>query len=198
MANVSDYTFDNLTRIGHDQCFQSQESLQDQLASSYLLQNYFLSDCNLAKAKTLATSQPAINYKGGYGLGAGGCNVQESSNLLIGTIQTHPKSRIDLFHRPFATVPFLGRGSVDPLLESQIQQGDVRLTNKRTITQLTEKSHLKYNTTPLIPELQKTIQNPNNLVEGIAADGWVRGGLPSRELTRDKDFYTTHSPDQYV
>ena len=124
--------------------------------------------------------------------------MQESSNLLIGTIQTHPKSRIDLFHRPFATVPFLGRGSVDPLLESQIQQGDVRLTNKRTITQLTEKSHLKYNTTPLIPELQKTIQNPNNLVEGIAADGWVRGGLPSRELTRDKDFYTTHSPDQYV
>ena len=163
-----------------------------------MLQNYFLSDCNLAKAKALATSQPAINYTGGLGLGAGGCNVQDSSKLLIGTIQTHPKSRIDLFHRPFATVPFLGRGSVDPILESQIQQGEGRVTNKKTITQLTEKSYLKYNTTPLIPELKKTIQNPNNLVEGVAAEGWIRGGVPSRELTRDKDFFNAHSSNQYV
>ena len=131
-------------------------------------------------------------------MGAGGCNVQESSNLLIGSIQTHPKSRIDLFHRPFATVPFLGRGSVDPVLESQIQQGDGPQTAKKTIAQLGEKSYLRYHTTPLLPQISQTVQNPNNLVEGVAVNGWIRGGVPSRELTRDKDFYTTHTPNQYV
>jgi len=198
MAFVSNYAFDNMSRIGNDQCFQTQESLQDQLAATYMLQNYFLSDCNLAKAKALATSQPAVNYTGGMGMGAGGCNVQESSNLLIGSIQTHPKSRIDLFHRPFATVPFLGRGSVDPVLESQIQQGDGPQTAKKTIAQLGEKSYLCYHTTPLLPQISQTVQNPNNLVEGVAVNGWIRGGVPSRELTRDKDFYTTHTPNQYV
>ena len=33
------------------------------------------------------------------------------------------------------------------------------------------------------------IQNPANLCEGIAADGWIRGGLPSRELSRDPRLF---------
>ena len=41
----------------------------------------------------------------------------------------------------------------------------------------------------LIPSLQATIQNPANLVEGVAADGWIRGGMPSRELARDNEFF---------
>jgi hypothetical protein len=117
--------------------------------------------------------------------------------LLIGTIQTHPRCRIDLFQRPFATVPFLGRGAVDPILEAQIQQGEL-ITNKRSITQLTEKSYLKYHTTPLIPEVRQTIQNPRNLVEGVASDGWIRGGVPSRELTRDRDYNIAHTAGQYA
>ena len=47
--------------------------------------------------------------------------------------------------------------------------------------------------TPLLPSVQATIQNPHNLVEGVAAAGWIRGGLPSRELTRDQDFLERHT-----
>jgi hypothetical protein len=197
MAYVSNYTFDNMSRIGNDKCCIDQESIQDSQACTYLLQNYFAQDCSMKNAKSLATSQPGIIYSGGFGLGAGGCNVEDSSRLLIGGIQTHPRCRIDLFQRPFATVPYLGRGAVDPILESQIQQGET-ITNKRSITKLTEKSYLNYHTTPLIPEVKETIQNPSYLVEGVASEGWIRGGVPSRELTRDKDFYTTHTTGQYV
>ena len=151
----------------------------------------------MKNAKALATSQPCINYSGGFGLGAGGCNVDESSKLLIGGIQTNPKARIDLFGRPFATVPYLGRGSVDPILEAQIQQGEA-ITSKRSVTRLTEKSYLKYHTTPLIPEVKQTIQNPSLMIEGMASEGWIRGGVPSRELTRDRDFYTTHTAGQAI
>jgi hypothetical protein len=191
MAFVSDFTFNNLSRIGNDNSGIDQTSIQNSQSCSYLLQNYFSQDCSMKDTKALATSQPCINYTGGFGLGAGGCNVDDSSKLLIGTIQTNPKSRIDLFQRPFATVPYLGRGSVDPLLEAQIQQGETN-TNKRTVTRLTEKSYAKYHTTPMIPDVKQNIQNPNNLIEGVASDGWIRGGLPSRELTRDKDFYTSN------
>ena len=140
MAYVSDFTFNNLSRLSQDSCCIDQNTIQDSAACSYLLQNYFAQDCSMKNAKALATSQPCINYSGGFGLGAGGCNVDDSSKLLIGGIQTNPKARIDLFGRPFATVPFLGRGSVDPILESQIQQGE-GITNKRSVTRLTEKSH---------------------------------------------------------
>lgn len=191
------YTFDNLSRIGNDSCCIDQNTIQNAQSASYLLQNFFLQDCTMKKAKALATTQPGINYSGSHGLAAGGCNVQESSKLLLGGIQTHPRCRIDLFQRPFATVPFLGRGSVDPYLESQMLQGE-SITNKRSITKLTEQSYLKYHTTPMIPEVKNSIQDPSHLVEGVAAEGWIRGGLPSRELTKDTNYYTTHTAGQYV
>lgn len=189
MAHVSDFTFNTMGRIGSDSCSQDINSIENAQACSYLLQNYFTSDCNMSKAKQLATTQPGIIYSGSMGSDMCGSNIDDSSKLLIGSIQTAPKARIDLFQRPFATVPFLGRGAVDPILESQIQQGEV-ITNKRTVTQLTEKSHLKYRTTPMIPEIKDKIQNPNNLIESSASQGWIRGGVPSRELTRDRDMYT--------
>ncbi len=38
----------------------------------------------------------------------------------------------------------------------------------------------------MIPSVADTISNPANLVEGVASRGWIRGGLPSRELVRDE------------
>jgi hypothetical protein len=119
------------------------------------------------------------------------------SNLLIGTIQTHPRCRIDLFQRPFATVPYLGRGSVDPILEAQIQQGE-QIVNKKSISNLSEKSYVTYHSTPLLPAIKEQIMNPANCVEGVASEGWIRGGVPSRELTRDADYFNKHTSYQYV
>ena len=197
MAFVYNYTFDNLSRIGNDACTQDQNTIQNIQASNYLLQNYFINDCSMKQPIALATAQPGIMYNGGSGSGAGGCNIDSSSDLLIGSVQTHPKSRISLFQRPFATVPFLGRGSVDPILEAQIMQGEL-LTNKRSVNKLSEKSDIKYQITPLIPSVKDRVTNPVYSVEGVASEGWVRGGIPSRDLTRDRDFYKAHTNNQYV
>lgn len=197
MAYVYNYTFDNLSRIGNDACTQDQNTIQNINASNYLLQNYFINDCSMKQPIALATTQPGIMYNGGNGSGAGGCNIDSSSKLLIGTIQTHPRCKISLFQRPFATVPFLGRGSVDPILESQIMQGEL-LTNKRSVNKLSEKSDIKYQITPLIPSVKDRVTNPVYSVEGVASEGWIRGGIPSRDLTRDRDFYNAHTPNQYA
>lgn len=197
MSNISSYTFDNMSRIGLDPCCQSQNELQNLGYANYMLQNYFASDCSMKRPIDLATTQPGIFYNGGYGSGAGGCNINESSNLQIGSIQTNPKCRIDLFQRPFATVPYLGRGSVNPVIESQIQQGET-LVNKRSINQLSEQSYIKYHQTPLLKSVQERVTNPANSVESVASKGWIRGGVPSRDLTRDVDYNTTHTSTQYA
>jgi len=197
MATYSGYTFDNMARIGLDCCNISQTDIQNTVACNYTTQNYFAADCSMKNPIALATTQPGIMFNGGYNTGAGGCNIDNSSKLLIGSIQTHPRCHIDLFQRPFATVPFLGRGSVNPIIESQIQQGE-QIVNKRSINQLSEKCYIKYHQTPLLPVIQEKINNPTYKIETDAKDGWIRGGVPSRELTRDADFFNKHSTYQYV
>ena len=197
MTDTSSYTFDNMSRIGLDSCCKSQTDLQNVSSCNYTLQNYFASDCSMKKPIDLATTQPGIMYNGGYNVGAGGCNINESSKLQIGTIQTHPRCRIDLFQRPFATVPYLGRGSVNPVIEAQIQQGETNI-NKRSVNNLSEKSYIKYHQTPLLPVMKERITNPANSVEGVASEGWIRGGVPSRKLTRDADYFNKHTTYQYV
>jgi hypothetical protein len=195
MANVSGYTFQNMSRIGLDDCNKSQTDIQNVASCNYMTQNYFSSDCSMKNPINLATSQPGIMYNGGYNSGAGGCNIDDSSKLQIGSIQTHPRCHIDLFQRPFATVPYLGRGSVNPIMESQIQQGE-QIVNKKSTSNLSEKSYIKYHQTPLLPAVQEKIKNSS--IESDASQGWIRGGVPSRELTRDSDYFNKHSTYQYA
>ena len=124
MTTTYNYTFDNLTRIGDDNCGITARDAQNSAMGSYNTTNYFLSYCGMKKPIEFATQQPAIMYNGGFGnSGAGGCNIASDSKLRIGSIQTHPKCRISLQQRPFKTVPFLGKGKSNPLQESKLQQG---------------------------------------------------------------------------
>jgi hypothetical protein len=78
-----------------------------------------------------------------------------------------------------------------------LQQGE-QLVNKKSVNLLGEKSYIKYHQTPLLPAVKDRIQNPANQIESVANDGWVRGGIPSRELTRDTDYNNKHSTYQYT
>ena len=184
MSTISNFTFDKMSRIGLDDCNKSQTDIQNTASCNYRTQNYFAADCSMKSPMDLATQQPGIMYNGGHNSGAGGCNIDTSSMLQIGSIQTNPRCRIDLFQRPFATVPFLGRGSVNPIMEAQIQQGE-QLINKRSVNNLSEKSYIKYHQTPLLPEVKERMKQSK--IENDAVDGWVRGGVASREMTRDTD-----------
>ena len=195
MASVYDYTFDKTTRIGDDQCDLSQRNVQNAQAATYMLDNYRPA-CPMSNAIDFATSQPNVNFTGSHQVGINGCNIDENS-VLSRSALSRPKCRISLFERPFATVPFLGRGKSNPVLESQIQQGDIA-NNRKSVNPSSETCYMGYSNTPMIPSLQATVTNPVNLVEGVAAEGWIRGGLPSRELTRDKDYADAHTKNQYV
>lgn len=195
MASKYDYTFNNTTRIGDDNCDINERNIQNSHMATYMLSN-FKPECPMTSAIEFATSQPNVNFSGSQQVGINGCNIDENSELKFVNLSKH-KCRISLYQRPFVTVPYLGRGKSNTVLESQIQQGDLA-NNKKSTNLLSELSYMPYSNTPMIPSLQATITNPANLVEGVAAEGWIRGGLPSRELVRDQDYAKTHTPNQYV
>ena len=195
MAAIYDYTFHQNTRIGDDSCDLSQENIQNAHAATYMLDN-FRPACPMKNAIEFATSQPAINFKGSHQVGINGCNIDDNSKLELSAI-SKPKCRISLQQRPFATVPYLGRGKSNVVLEAQLQQGDLNI-NRKSVTPDSEICYGKLSLTPMIPTLQATVTNPSNLIESVAADGWIRGGLPARELTRDQDFINNHTERQYI
>jgi hypothetical protein len=177
--------FFNQSRIGEDDVNLTQNNIQDNAQSNYMLQNYYVQDCDMRKPIEFATSQINVNYcaAGGWGnqCGVGGCNIDQNSSILLGSLQTHPKCRISLFQRPFATVPYLGKGPFNPVMESQLQQTDTFSNNKKSVNNISELSYIPISNYPLIPTIQETITNPAYLVEGVAMDGWIRGGASSRK-----------------
>ena len=183
MASVYDYTFNQMTRIGDDYTDVSERNIQNMNSANYLLDNLNTS-CSMNKTISFATSQPNVNYSGSY---TAGCHINESTELSHTAI-SRPKTKLSLNQRPYITVPYLGRGQSNVVLETQILQGGDLVNNKKSVNPSSEINHTKYSFTPMLPSLQATINNPANLIENIAAEGWIRGGLPSRELARDKDY----------
>lgn len=168
-----------MSRIGLDNCYTQQRDIENTNYTTYMTKNYFANDCSMMKPRELATSQPGIVYSGGYGSGAGGCNIDSSSKILIGTIQTHPKCKIDLFGRPFATVPYLGRGAVNPYTESQMQQGEQTM-NKKSVNPISQMSQSAYYPPILANGSQERMDQYYNALGNVP-----RAGVNSKDMYRD-------------
>jgi hypothetical protein len=102
------------TRIGEDEGGLTQDNLFNKSYNDYILENHYKNSCNMKQPIEFATSQVNLNFcaPGGSGnqCGLDGCNIDQNSDLLLGSLQTHPKCRISLFQRTFLTVPYLGKG----------------------------------------------------------------------------------------
>lgn len=182
-AYVSDYTFNSLAGISDDSCYIDQKTVQNTQVCNYLLQNYSNGDCSMEKGISFAMTQPGINYVQ-YGINT--CNVEDNSRLTIGATapEQHDKARWNINQRLYATVPYLGRGTIDPVVESRIQKGEV-VSSRPTETGLREKNVTHRIITPLIPTLKANIQNTDYIIEGDTFPGMIRGGVPTRDLMRD-------------
>lgn len=184
--------FNENARIGEDECGLSQRNIQNVRSGNYMLTNFKADECTLKKPMELATSMPSMMINGGHHIAPGGCNIEANNEIMLSAqFPPKPKCRISLFQRPFATVPFLGRGESNPILESYIQQGDM-ISNKKSMNTISEKPFLHNSNYPLIPEMSDYMNNAANFVEEEADNGWIRGGMASREMARDKDYQQKH------
>lgn len=180
MAN--NHMFHSLTGLGEDKCYLSQNEIQNKGAFDY---HVYAHGNSMDSSVNLALSN-GLNYTGGRNTtGIQGTNVHESNQLLLGSRGTHPHDKLSLRERDYLTIPYLGRGQHEVDVENTLMHGEAHVENKKSLFPASEASYLEYSNTPLIEDIEEKITNPKYLVEGTH-NGWIRGGLPSRELNRDK------------
>lgn len=182
--SVINRLFNNLAGLGNDSCDLTNRNKQNMAASSYMLENYAAYN-PVNSAINLATNQPNIVVQASVYGGTSGNNIDDSSMLQYSKL-TNTGERSIYQERLFNTVPYLGKGPANTPVESQLVLGDVT-ENKKSLDPNSEVSHINYAYTPLIPSVEAVVSNPANTVEGVAAEGWIRGGLPSRLLSRDEN-----------
>ena len=191
----SQFNLNNQSRLSYDKCEINTSENQSEYAGKYMTSNYHSCDCTGPNVSDIAYSQPNINYRDGYGHSSmNGCNIDKDSVMRNGSIITHQgNTPQQLFTRPYLTIPFMGRGVGNSCTESELLTGE-QTGSKRQCNTLSEVT-INNSFTPLVPCLENNIQNPRNLIPEIAQRGWVRGGVPSRQIIKNIDYAQKCGPN---
>lgn len=129
-----------------------------------------------------ALSNPTVIAAEGFGFDMKG--IDDDSVLRNNpTLEGRSRCPLRVQSRPFATVPYMASGRGNQDLESRLQQSEFVRTGRECGT--VSETFFSTQFYPLIPHLQSNIQNPRNLVPEVAANGWIHGGIPSRQYVRD-------------
>ena len=184
MASVTDYMFNNMGRIGNDKIDQSQKNVHNTKFANHMLADYFSESTSSSHVK-FATKQPSMNFNGlAHGSGLNSLVVDANSELLLKQNQGRPGEKIQLHQRPFATIPYLGRGSCNPEIESKLLKGQ-DVFQKKSEGTVTEKSFEEVSLYPVDSEMKRRVNDASHTVEEAALDGWVRGGANTRHMNAD-------------
>lgn len=191
-SSASDYQLNQSGRMGNDLTDKTQRNVQN---SAYLntVLTHFSSDKMSTSHVQFATQYPGImvsGTNGGTGLGAMG--VDTESSLLWKTNSQRPLEKLQLFPRSFLTVPYLGRGSCDTNLESQLIQGE-NVRGKKSVSTVMEQNFLPLDKYPLDSDKRTRANEAKYSVEELALDGWVRGGKATRDF-EEKNFSKNSKP----
>lgn len=176
---MSTFQLNQFTRVHDDQCGIDAFYRQSVGPGFYMMTNLVPQAANVVPQ---ALDNPTIIAKEGYGVIP--TSIDHESVLRNHGVQTSKqKCPIRNQSRPFLTVPFMGRGRGEADLEAKLQQSEFVRTGKDCGT-VTDKPFTGQ-FTPLLPHVERNIQNPKHLVPEVAAEGWIRGGIPSRQYVRD-------------
>lgn len=169
-------SFNNMTSLKADAPDQTQNNIQNTRFGNYSVSNYFSNNSFESQVK-FAIQQPGFILSN---LGISPAVIDAESQLLNKSSSERGTERVQLFQRPFLTVPYLGRGGGDPTLEAQLQQGEM-IRDLKSVSTISEKPYIDYSLYPMRDDLRKKINNPANSVEELAMNGWIRGGASARE-----------------
>jgi hypothetical protein len=176
MSSLHTYVFNNMGSLKSDMTDQTQENMQNTRFSNYSVSNYFSNNATDSQV-SFATQQPGLFFgKGGIASSV----IDIESNLFNKIESERGTEKLQLFARPFVTVPYLGRGGGNPVLESQLQQGET-IRDLKSVSTISETTYIDYDKYPMSDTLRKQISNPANSVEELAMNGWIRGGASSRD-----------------
>lgn len=178
----------NMTGLVDDSCLQQERLDQSVEASDYMVSNFRSCGESLTDILKVAGDNKGLTVKDGYDVSKN--NIQESSKVRFGEVEHRPKCSNLLLHRPFATVPYMGRGYGDNEVEADVKTGSLLHKRDRHVAK-NEQQERTFNNimVPLVKNLSDNVQNPMNLVEEVNDQAWVRGGAPTRQIVKDLDYF---------
>ena len=180
------FVIDTRTKLKDDVCNENGDNKHNNNINDYMLSNYASCDCNLGNILKTSTNNRGTIIKDGYGIS--NCNVNKDSTLRQSQVDRHYKSDLQLFPRPYLTTPSTISGQFKPNLES-------KLINAQPIKKHRQMQYVNQNNifTPLVPNLQKNVQNPIHIIQQDVSENWIRGGIPSRDYVKYTDYMTRSS-----
>ena len=180
-----DFNLNMRASLNSDEATINHEVNQSQGPGNYLVDNTFACDCGLEKAKEVQLKQPNVNLTGGFGwMGENGCLIDNDSNLRSNNL-TNMKYINQLDSKQ--NTGFFGRGPHKVDVESEIRDSLI-IKDKRSCGPLSGVSTLDYTITPMIDRLKEEVQNAKHIIPEDSMGAWVRGGLPSRQIVRNKEY----------
>jgi hypothetical protein len=180
---MSAFQIHQFTRVRDDPCDQTVQNRESSAPGSYQLTNLVPSNATALRAATQQVSVPAA---AGYGWSASHIDVDSVlRNHSVQTNSPHCPLRARVQARPFASVPYMGRGKGEADLESKLQFGQIVRQGKECGT--VSDTFFENQFTPMIPYVAQNVQNPVHLIPEVASAGWVRAGIPSRQWVRDQN-----------
>ena len=181
------FNIQGLTRLNEDSCFKKLNNKTIQMGGKYRTRNYNqTNDCELPNVKKISMNQPHILYKEGYGwISKNGCNIDKDSKFRNSRNLTNLNAIHQLNVRPHKTTPYLINCNKNIKRESKLlfsKSTNMRRANN-TLSGITINRFI-----PQIPKIKKNIQNPKNIVQEMNNKDWIRGGQPSRQYIKNKEY----------
>ena len=180
------FNIQGLTRLREDKCYLDTRNKHSKMSGNYSTSNFHDCVCEAPFTKELSLQQPAVNYRDGLGWTSNeGCNIDNDSKLRNASNLTNPRLIQQLHERPYLTVPYMGRGSGNICVESNLRSNEATFQNRpcnnlagiyvdRFITQ--------------IPCIRENVQNAKHIIPEDNNKDWVREGQPSRQVIRNTDY----------
>lgn len=179
VQNKGEFNINEFTRVRDDSCEVAQNIRDSAGPGKYQVTNLVPKQAAAAKVE-----YPNPTLLGKEGFGFNNMAIDQDSRLRNEVQQAgRQKCPLHLQSRPFATVPYMGNGRGNSDVESSLIYAEFARIERPCGT-VTE-TFFDNNFTPLVPHLAAHIQNPANLVPEVAANGWIRSGIPSRQFVRD-------------
>jgi hypothetical protein len=180
---MATFQIQQFTRVRDDPCDQEVQNKESMAPGAYSVTNLIPAQ---QEAYEIAHQQPAVQSAPGYGWSAASINADSVlRNHAIQTNSPHCPIRGRVQARPFVSVPYMGRGKGEAVLESKLQHATFVRQGKDCGT--ISDSFYENQFTPMIPYVSQNVQNPVHLIPEVASVGWVRSGVPSRQWVRDQN-----------
>ena len=186
------FAVNGLTSVKNDGDYIEFDINQSRGSNEYVMTNH--NQNNLDNLIEMATCNPTINFKDGKGTNIRDINAD--TNATFSKVKYERKHQKQLFERPFATMPYIGKG-VHKVNDESFLMAQEATRQSRPCGSLAG-AFLENQFTPLVPSLRDTVQNIKFIIPEESKVDWVRGGMSSRNIVKDIDYLSRCTNDDLV